>query len=60
MGASQCGRLAIAILIAGFLLLNIADAGWAHAVGLVCLLAFVLAAFRAIVFTALDERPIAR
>jgi cytochrome d ubiquinol oxidase subunit II len=48
-------RLAIACLVAGFLLLNIANARWAHAIGLLCLLAFVLLAFRAIVFTALDE-----
>jgi cytochrome d ubiquinol oxidase subunit II len=50
-------RLAIASLIAGFLLLNVANAQWAHAIGLVGLLAFVLAAFRAIIWTALDEQP---
>jgi cytochrome bd ubiquinol oxidase subunit II len=48
-------RAAAACLIAGFGLLNLADAAWAHAVGLVCLFAFVLIAFRAIVSFALDE-----
>jgi cytochrome d ubiquinol oxidase subunit II len=43
-------RLAIALLIAGFGLLNIADAEWAHAVGVVCLFCFVLLGFRAIIF----------
>ena len=50
-------RLAIACLIAGFLLLNVANAQWAHAIGLVCLLAFILGASRAIIFTALGEQP---
>jgi cytochrome bd ubiquinol oxidase subunit II len=49
-------RGAIACLIAGFGLLNVADARWAHGVGVVCLLAFVVLAFRAIIFTALGER----
>jgi cytochrome d ubiquinol oxidase subunit II len=35
------GRLAAASLIAGIAFLNIAQAGWAHAVGVVCLIAFV-------------------
>jgi len=38
-------RVAIASLIAGVGLLNLADAAWAHALGLLCLLAFVVAAF---------------
>jgi cytochrome d ubiquinol oxidase subunit II len=50
-------RLAIACLLAGIGLLNIANAGWAHAVGIASLFAFVLVAFRLIVFHALDERP---
>jgi hypothetical protein len=50
-------RLAIACLIAGFLLLNIANAQWAHAAGLVFLLVFILVASRAITFTALGEQP---
>ena len=60
LGAVRSGllaRLAIACLIAGFGLLNIADAQWAHVLGLLCLLAFVLAAFRAIIFNALAQRP---
>jgi hypothetical protein len=47
-------RLAVACLIAGFGLLNVADARWAHGVGIVCLFGFVLLAFRAIIFAALD------
>lgn len=46
-------RSATACLIAGIGLLNAADASWAHAVGLVRLFGFVVAAFRAIVFAAL-------
>ncbi|MEA2256854.1 MAG: cytochrome bd ubiquinol oxidase subunit, partial [Solirubrobacteraceae bacterium] len=40
-------RAALACLIAGVGLLNVADAGWAHAVGVVALLAFVVLGFRA-------------
>jgi len=43
-------RLAAALLIAGFGLLNLANAQWAHAVGVVCLLCFVVVGFRAIIF----------
>jgi cytochrome bd ubiquinol oxidase subunit II len=49
-------RVAAACLIAGFGLLNIADATWAHAAGVVCLFGFVGIAFRAIVLPALDEQ----
>ena len=49
-------RLAIGCLIVGFLLLSIADAQRAHAVGLLCLLAFVLLAFRAVIFSALSQQ----
>src|SRR5918996_1314454 len=45
-------RSAIGCLIAGFGLLNVADAGWAHAVGVACLFGFVVLAFRAIVVPA--------
>jgi len=48
-------RLAVALLIAGFGLLNIANAEWAHAVGIVCLFCVVVLGFRAIVFSALGE-----
>jgi cytochrome d ubiquinol oxidase subunit II len=50
------GRSAIACLIAGFGLLNVADAQWAHGVGVVCLLSFVVLGFRAIIFTALGRQ----
>jgi cytochrome bd ubiquinol oxidase subunit II len=48
-------RAAAACLIAGFGLLNVADARWAHAIGLVCLFAFVVIAFCAIVLPAVGE-----
>jgi cytochrome d ubiquinol oxidase subunit II len=41
-------RLAAAALIAGVALLTFADAAWAHAVGVVCLFGFGLAAFAAV------------
>jgi cytochrome bd ubiquinol oxidase subunit II len=41
-------RAAGALLIAGFGLLTVADAAWAHAIGAVCLLAFVVVAFIAV------------
>jgi cytochrome bd ubiquinol oxidase subunit II len=47
------GRLALALLIAGFGLLNIANAQWTHAVGIVCLVCFVVLGFLAVVFSAL-------
>ena len=50
-------RAAIACLIAGCGLLNIADASWAHAIGVLCLTAFVVFAFGAIIFTAREDRP---
>jgi cytochrome d ubiquinol oxidase subunit II len=40
-------RLAMAALVAGVGFLTIADAAWAHAVGVLCLLAFIVAAFPA-------------
>jgi len=43
-------RLAAALIIAGFGLLNLANADWAHAVGVVCLMCFVIVGFRAIIF----------
>jgi cytochrome d ubiquinol oxidase subunit II len=53
-------REALACLIAGVGLLNIANAGWAHAVGVVCLFGFVVLAFRAIIFPGLVERDAMR
>jgi len=52
-------RSSIAFLIAGFGLLNVAGSSWAHAVGVICLLGFVLTGFRAITHAALDRRPAA-
>ena len=49
-GSGLLTRLAIALLISGFGLLNIADAEWAHAAGIVCLFWFVVLGFRAIIF----------
>jgi cytochrome bd ubiquinol oxidase subunit II len=48
-------HIAVACLIAGIGLLNIADATWAHALGVACLIGFVVLAFGAIVVPALDE-----
>ena len=42
------GRTAVACLVVGFGFLTVADAGWAHAVGVVALLAFVLVGFFAV------------
>ena len=60
VNAGRLARVALACLIAGFGLLNIANAGWAHAVGVACLIAFVLVAFAAIVIPALDEQVATR
>jgi cytochrome d ubiquinol oxidase subunit II len=46
-------RVATASLIIGFGLLNVADASWAHAVGVASLFAFIVTAFLAIVPSAL-------
>jgi cytochrome d ubiquinol oxidase subunit II len=48
-------RVAVACLIAGFGLLNIANAGWAHAIGVTCLISFVALGFAVIAEPALDE-----
>jgi cytochrome bd ubiquinol oxidase subunit II len=40
-------RLAIACLVAGVGFLTVAEAAWAHAVGVLCLFAFIVAAFPA-------------
>ena len=49
-------RVAVACLIAGFGLLNIANAAWAHAVGVTCLFGFAGLAVCAIAVTALNEQ----
>jgi cytochrome bd ubiquinol oxidase subunit II len=41
-------RAAGATLLAGIGLLNVAEAGWAHAVGVICLIAFVVLGFGAV------------
>ena len=48
-------RSAAACLVAGFGLLTVADAAWAHAVGLVCLFAFIVLGFGAIVMPQLGS-----
>ncbi|HEV3127663.1 MAG TPA: cytochrome d ubiquinol oxidase subunit II [Solirubrobacteraceae bacterium] len=48
-------RVAMACLVAGFGLLNVADAGWAHGLGVVCLLGFVVLGFRAVIVNALAD-----
>lgn len=55
LGPTLGARLAVALLIVGTGLLTVADASWAHAAGVVSLLAFILAAFAALVPRALAE-----
>jgi cytochrome d ubiquinol oxidase subunit II len=55
-------RAAVACLIAGIGLLTVADAGWAHATGVVCLFGFVVSGFIAVAPADLaaaagDDRP---
>ena len=49
LSAPSATRLAGAFLIGGFGLLTIAESGWAHAVGVVSLLGFVVTGFLAVV-----------
>jgi cytochrome d ubiquinol oxidase subunit II len=49
-------RAAVACLIAGFGLLNVANAAWTHAVGVLFLFGFVALAFRAVIFGVLGEQ----
>jgi cytochrome d ubiquinol oxidase subunit II len=42
-------RFAVALLVAGFGLLTVADAAWAHAIGVAALLGFIVVGFLAIV-----------
>ena len=51
-------RVAVACLIVGFGLLNVADAGWAHAVGVASLFAFIVSAFLAIIPAALGREEV--
>jgi cytochrome bd ubiquinol oxidase subunit II len=50
-------RTAVACLIVGFGLLTVADASWAHAVGVAALFAFMITAFLGIVPGVLPEEP---
>jgi cytochrome d ubiquinol oxidase subunit II len=52
-------RVAAATLIAGFGLLTLADASWAHAVGVVSLFTFMITGFGAIMSDALADQPAA-
>jgi cytochrome bd ubiquinol oxidase subunit II len=47
LAPSLLPRLSIACLVAGIGFLTIADAAWAHAVGVLCMLAFIVVAFPA-------------
>jgi len=58
--ARPLARAAGACLIAGFGLLNIANATWAHAVGVACLIGFVGLGFCAIVLPALYREAATR
>jgi cytochrome d ubiquinol oxidase subunit II len=49
MRPALMGRLAAALLSAGFGFLNVAEAGWAHAIGAACVLGFVATGFAAAV-----------
>ena len=50
-------RIAAACLVAGFGLLTVAEAGWAHAVGVVALFAFIVIGFAGAVPALLDDEP---
>jgi cytochrome bd ubiquinol oxidase subunit II len=47
LGPGLLPRLAIACLVAGVGFLTVAEAAWAHALGVLCLFAFIVAAFPA-------------
>jgi cytochrome d ubiquinol oxidase subunit II len=49
------GRVAVACLLGGFGFLTVADAPWAHVIGVICLFAFVIVAFFALVLPQLAE-----
>jgi hypothetical protein len=55
LGPALGARLAVALLIAGVGFLTIAETAWAHAIGVVSLLTFILVAFAALVPRALAE-----
>jgi cytochrome d ubiquinol oxidase subunit II len=47
LGSGLLPRVAIACLVAGVGFLTVAEAAWAHALGVLCLFAFIVAAFPA-------------
>jgi cytochrome d ubiquinol oxidase subunit II len=51
------GRVAVAFLIGGVGLLNVADASWTHAVGVVCFAGFIVTGFLAVVPDGLRDEP---
>jgi cytochrome d ubiquinol oxidase subunit II len=51
------GRVAAACLLAGFGLLTVAEAGWAHALGVVALFGFVVVGFAGAVPALLGDEP---
>ncbi len=55
LGSALGARLSVALLIVGIGLLNVAHAAWAHAIGVVSLLAFIVVAFAALVPRALAQ-----
>jgi cytochrome d ubiquinol oxidase subunit II len=55
-GRRWATRAAVSCFIAGIGLLTFAEAAWAHAIGVVCLLGFIVAAFLAIVPPALADQ----
>jgi cytochrome bd ubiquinol oxidase subunit II len=51
------GRIAVACAVAGFGLLTVAEAGWAHALGVVALFAFIVVGFAGTVPALLEGEP---
>jgi cytochrome d ubiquinol oxidase subunit II len=51
------GRVATACLVVGFGLLTVAEAGWAHALGVVALFGFIVVGFAGTVPALLDDEP---
>ena len=51
------GRVAAACLVAGFGLLTVAEAGWAHALGVVALFGFLVIGFAGAVPALLEDEP---
>jgi len=56
-GPGLLGRVAAACLLAGFGLLTVAEAGWAHAIGVVALFGFIIVGFAGAVPALLQSEP---